>query len=99
MSAAQWRRCRNTSERACSWWHSQLRRGELLGHGRADLEIDRAPLHVRETRVTLMGGRTLTKAPKTKAGRRSVSVPEDVLPALAGHLERLSTRAEKPSFA
>jgi hypothetical protein len=46
-----------------------------------------------------MGGRTLTKAPKTKAGRRSVSVPEDVLPALAGHLERLSTRAEKPSFA
>lgn len=65
----------------------QLRRGELLGLRRGDIDLEAALLHVRETRVTLQRGRVVTKAPKTKAGRRTIAIPPNVLPALVAHLD------------
>jgi len=66
----------------------QLRRGELLGLRRRDLDLLRGTVTVSVTRTTTMAGSTVEKAPKTEAGRRTVVIPPNVTAALALHLER-----------
>lgn len=65
----------------------QLRRAELLGLRRRDVD----PLHglvtVEVTRTTTMGGRTIQKQPRSEAGRRSVAVPSHVTEELVAHLQ------------
>lgn len=69
-----------------SW--CQLRRGEILGLRRRDIDLMHGTLSVRLTRTPTMAGDIIEKAPKTEAGRRTVTVPSNVLPALEGHLDR-----------
>ncbi len=66
----------------------QLRRGELLGLRRCDIDVLHGTLSIEQTRVTLTTGRSVFKAPKTTAGRRALSIPPNISPALTGHLER-----------
>ena len=66
----------------------QLRRGELLGLRRRDVDMLHGSLSVSVTRTKLMSGEMIDKAPKSDAGRRTVAVPSHVLPALTDHLER-----------
>ena len=60
----------------------QLRRGELLGLRRRDVDLLHGSVSVAVTRTKLMSGEMIDKAPKSDAGRRTVAVPSHVLPAL-----------------
>jgi integrase len=65
----------------------QLRRGELLGLRRRDVDVTRGSLTVELTRGPRMGGEEIIKSPKTEAGRRTVAIPGNVLPAVERHLD------------
>jgi integrase len=65
----------------------QLRRGELLGLRRRDVDILHATIHIEQSRTFTRNGSSITKAPKTTAGRRTLSVPSNVEGMLASHLE------------
>lgn len=64
-----------------------LRRGEICGLQRNDLDVDRGVVHVRRTRVELLSkGERFDALPKTPAGFRTVAVPPHILPLLEEHL-------------
>lgn len=65
----------------------QLRRGELLGLRRQDVDLLHEKISVRTTRVKTMGGSIVEKGPKSDAGSRTVAVPANVLPDLKRHLD------------
>jgi len=65
----------------------QLRRGEVRGLRRKDVDLERGLLAVEVTRTTAMSGRTIVKEPKTRAGRRSIAIPPNALESLATHLD------------
>ncbi len=64
----------------------QLRKAELLGLRRKDVDLMRRALSIAVTRTTKMNGQTVEKAPKTEAGRRTLSIPANVIPVLTHHL-------------
>jgi integrase len=66
----------------------QLRRAELRGLRRKDVDLMRVTLTVAVTRTTKMDGTTVEKAPKTDAGRRTIAIPANVVPAITDHLQR-----------
>ncbi len=65
-----------------------LRLGELLGLRRRDIDPGRSRVRVEQQTVELRGGKRITTAPKTDAGRRVVNLPAAVTAALVGHLDR-----------
>ncbi len=65
----------------------QLRRGEVRGLRRCDIDLERGTLSVSITKTTSMGGRTIVKEPKTRAGRRTVTIPPHVMEPLSRHLD------------
>jgi integrase len=65
----------------------QLRRGEVRGLRRGDIDLDHKTLSVNETRTTTMSGQTIIKSPKTRAGRRTIAIPSNVIELLSDHLE------------
>ena len=65
----------------------QLRRGEILGLRRCDVDILHGLVRVEQSRTFTRDGSSLTKAPKTTAGRRALAVPRSVAEALVKHLE------------
>ena len=64
-----------------------LRRAEILGLQRQDVNLERAEIHVERTRLVLRGSNVIGP-PKTPAGVRYIAVPPPVVPQLAGHIER-----------
>jgi hypothetical protein len=66
-----------------SW--CQLRRGELLGLRRRDVDTLHGTVSVVVTRTKTMAGTMVDKAPKSDAGRRTIAVPSNILPALKDH--------------
>jgi integrase len=68
----------------------QLRRAELLGLRRMDADLQHALLHVEQCRTFTMHGESLVKGPKTSAGRRSIAVPDPLVPKIEAHLERFT---------
>lgn len=66
-------------------WTS-CRQGELFALERTDLDLDAGILHIRKG-VVVAEGRQIVKAPKTKAGLRTVTLPSHVVPILRAHLE------------
>jgi integrase len=65
----------------------QLRRGEVRGLRRRDVDLELGLVTIDVTRTTAMSGRTIVKEPKTRAGRRTVAVPPNALALLATHLD------------
>jgi integrase len=65
----------------------QLRRGEMLGLRRRDVDLLRDTVSVSVTRTPTMAGKSVEKAPKTDAGRRTVSIPSNVVQAIEDHLD------------
>ncbi len=64
----------------------QLRRGEILGLRRRDVDLETSQIHIEQSRTFLRDGSSLVKSPKTRAGRRIVAVPERVRLELEKHL-------------
>jgi len=70
--------------------HCQLRRGELLGLRRRDIDVMHATIHIEQSRTFTMDGRSLTKQPKTAASKRSLAVPNNLMPSIIEHLDRFT---------
>jgi len=67
-----------------SW--CQLRRGELLGLKRLDVDMLHAVIRIERSRTFSRDGSSIIKSPKTTSGRRHLSVPSNVLMTLEVHL-------------
>ena len=65
----------------------QLRRGEVRGLRRKDVDLELGLVTIDVTRTTAMSGRTIVKEPKTRAGRRTVAIPPNALDVVAAHLD------------
>ncbi|MER7071939.1 tyrosine-type recombinase/integrase [Terrabacter sp. NPDC000476] len=68
----------------CSW--CALRIGEVLELRRKDIDLDRATVRI-ERSVAWVKGKPVVGAPKSAAGRRTVTIPPHVIPALRAHLD------------
>ena len=64
-----------------------LRFGELAELRRSDVDAKAGTEHVRRGMVRTSSGRVV-KGPKSDAGRRDVTIPPHLLPAVADHLKR-----------
>jgi integrase len=64
----------------------QLRRGEVLGLQRHDVDLLHGTIRIDRALVKPMDGPMVIGPPKTSAGSRSLAVPTNVLPALRHHL-------------
>jgi integrase len=63
----------------------QLRRGEVLGLERRDVDLLHATIRIE--RSWSAGAPPTLGPPKTEAGRRTLAVPSHIVPAIAWHLE------------
>lgn len=66
----------------------QLRRGELLGLRRRDVDEVHSTVSVAVTRTATLDGTEVEKGPKTEAGKRTIAVPSNLAAAIADHLDR-----------
>ena len=70
----------------CAW--CQLRRGEVLGLQRRDVDLSQGTIRVERAWTAPMGERPVLGPPKTDAGLRTLTIPPNVLPAVRDHLAR-----------
>ena len=68
----------------------QLRRGEILGLRRADIDLSNGVIHIERSRTFSRNGTSIVKTPKTRSGRRVIAVPEKVIDSVALHLDRFA---------
>ena len=66
----------------------QLRRGEILGLTRSDIDLDKKTLRVERSRTFKTTGESVIKEPKSAAGRRVVVIPTTATEAIGTHLDR-----------
>src|SRR6202034_1472911 len=64
-----------------------LRRAEVLGLRRCDVDLEAGTVSVVVTLPKAMDGTIIEKGPKTTTGQRTAAVPSNVLPALKHHLD------------
>lgn len=65
-----------------------LRWGELIGLHRRDVDLDAGAVRVRRSVAELNNGAREIKAPKSAAGKRTVSIPAALVSDIRAHLER-----------
>ncbi|MEU7889281.1 site-specific integrase [Microbispora bryophytorum] len=65
---------------------ASLRWGEVSALRRSDLDLDAGTVRVRAAFVERSTGELVLGAPKSKAGRRVVGIPQGITPALREHL-------------
>ncbi len=65
----------------------QLRRGEILGLRRKDIDPLRATISIEQTKAFSMDGSSFFKAPTSVASRRSVAMPHHIVKRVAEHLD------------
>jgi integrase len=63
-----------------------LRFGELAGLRRSRIDLLHRTIRVEENGVELSSGKVVFGSPKTDAGRRTVSVPAELIPSIERHL-------------
>jgi integrase len=63
-----------------------LRFGELAELRRSDIDVKTGVVHVRRGMVRTSSGRVV-KGPKSDAGRRDVTIPPHLIPAISDHLK------------
>ncbi|MGF0171588.1 tyrosine-type recombinase/integrase [Streptomyces sp. Marseille-Q5077] len=65
-----------------------LRWGELIGLHRRDVDLDHGAVRVRRAVAGLNNGQREIEAPKSAAGKRTVSIPAAIVPDIRDHLKR-----------
>ena len=68
----------------------QLRRGEVLGLQRRDIDELHATVKIARTWLQISNGSAQEGLPKTKAGHRIVNIPPNVVAVLRDHLDRFT---------
>jgi integrase len=71
----------------------QLRRGEILGLRRKDVDLVNATIHIEQSRTFGMDGKSITKQPKTTAGRRKLALPAPLVAVVSDHLKMFTGRS------
>lgn len=66
----------------------QLRRGEVLGLQRRDINLKTGSVTVQRGWTLTSAGKTVLDEPKTKAGKRTVHLPAQAREAVEAHLDR-----------
>ena len=74
-----------------------VRRGELLALKWKHIDLDRKVIHIRENRVKA-GTEILEKSPKSDAGRRDISIGDDVVALLSAAKMQYFVDKERPGF-
>ena len=69
---------------------ADLRWGELAGLRRENIDLEACEVRVVETLAELDKGGLLPETPKSRAGRRIVAFPAELVPELRWHLERFA---------
>lgn len=69
---------------------ASLRWGELAGLRRKHLDLDAGVVRVVSSVAELDGGKLLEDTPKSRAGRRVVSIPAEIIPDLQTHLDEFA---------
>ncbi len=76
-----------------------LRRGELLGLRRSDVDLDRGTVRIERAVHYLRDSSVVIGPPKTAAGVRTVAVPPHIIPELTLHFERwVAPTTDAPLF-
>jgi hypothetical protein len=71
--------------------------GELAALTRHDLDAVGGWVHIRHGLVELGDGSLVVGPPKTAAGRRTVAIPANLLPAVREHLAEFVAPVRRPS--
>ena len=69
---------------------ADLRWGELAGLRRENIDLDACEVRIVETVAELDKGGLRPETPKSRAGRRTVAFPAELVPELRWHLERFA---------
>ncbi|MEV4079553.1 site-specific integrase [Nonomuraea fuscirosea] len=69
---------------------ASLRWGEVAALRRTDLDLAARTVSVRQQHVELDTGELLVSPPKSRAGVRTVAIPEAIIPALREHLDQFT---------
>ena len=72
-----------------------LRWGELAGLRRENIDLEACEIRIVETTAEPDRGALLAETPKSRAGRRVVAFPSDLVPELRWHLERFAEPGER----
>ena len=72
-----------------------LRWGELAGLRRENVDLERCEVRIVETTAELDTGGLLPETPKSRAGRRIVAFPAELVPELRWHLDRFAEPGER----
>ncbi|MFI7037866.1 tyrosine-type recombinase/integrase [Microbispora rosea] len=73
---------------------ASLRWGEVIALRRSDIDIEARTVRVREQLIELDGGDMVLAPPKSRAGKRTVSIPSAIVPALVAHLDQFTGTSE-----
>lgn len=65
-----------------------LRYGEIAALRRRDIDLDAGTVRVAKGVVRLTGQPLIDTTPKSEAGKRTISIPPNALPAVREHIER-----------
>jgi integrase len=68
----------------------QPRWGELVALRRESIDLDTCEIRIIETTAELDAGGLRAETPKSRAGRRTVAFPPDLVPELRWHLDRFA---------
>jgi integrase len=74
---------------------ASMRWGELVGLRRENLDLDACEIRIVETTAELDRGDLLPESPKSRAGRRTVTFPAELVPELRWHMERFAQPGER----
>ncbi len=74
---------------------ADLRWGELAGLRRGNIDLEACEIRVVETIAELDKGGLRPETPKSRAGRRTVAFPAELVPELRWHLERFAAPGER----
>jgi integrase len=74
---------------------ASMRWGELVGLRRENIDLGACEIRIVETTAELDRGELLPETPKSRAGRRTVTFPAELVPELHWHLERFALPGER----
>ncbi|WP_328708730.1 site-specific integrase [Microbispora hainanensis] len=74
---------------------ASLRWGEVIALRRSDIDLKARTVRVREQLIELDGGDMVLAPPKSRAGKRTVSIPSAIVPALTEHLAEFVGQADE----
>jgi integrase len=74
---------------------AQMRFGELAGLTRDRLDLERCEIRITESLVQPDKGGLIVETPKSRAGKRGLSFPAELVPELRNHLDRYAERGRR----